>query len=377
MINFLYFLGGLLILLSLLYTSFRIAVRRGGRKVVSVDPTAWIIQPEEDSTVVRDLDGNLHISWQEPTDHVEIIVSTTPEGFDDAPQVQAEFETQSTTIQGLDPGTRYYFNLKFGDGDADGGHLVAAERFLHLKSVANLRDLGGYRTIDGRTVRWGRVYRSGELSKLNQEDMSFLERLGIKLVCDLRNSREAKSRPDRLAPGVRSLHCPVYEDEFTKLITPKILFKRHELGNTLGSGYTDWLDIGAGSYGRLFTVLADPENLPLLFHCTAGKDRAGIGVAILLSLLGVPDETIIADYSLSNLAFDHLYADFLVDNRTDRLGISGEEVKIMLAANPTWIKSTLNRLWNDFGGAEAFLVDAAGLSQGQTEAIRENFLTDP
>jgi protein-tyrosine phosphatase len=155
------------------------------------------------------------------------------------------------------------------------------------------------------------------------------------------------------------------------------LFKRHELGNTLGRGYTDWLEIGAEAYGRLFKALADPGNLPLLFHCTAGKDRAGIGVAILLALLGVPEETIVADYSLSNLAFDHLYADFLVDNRTDKLGIAGEEVKIMLAANPAWIKSTLKHLHEKYGGAEAYLKDTAGLSQGQIEAIRKNILADP
>lgn len=301
MLNFLYFLGGLLLLVGLLSTIFRIAVRRGGRKVVPIDPSAWIIQPEGD----------------------------------------------------------------------------ISKRLIPLTSVANIRDLGGYRTLDGRTVRWRRVYRSGELSRLSQEDMAALERLGIRLVCDLRDSREVKSRPDRLPPGARSLHCPVYEREFTRAITPIFLFKRHELGNTLGRGYTDWLEIGAEAYGRLFKALADPGNLPLLFHCTAGKDRAGIGVAILLALLGVPEETIVADYSLSNLAFDHLYADFLVDNRTDKLGIAGEEVKIMLAANPAWIKSTLKHLHEKYGGAEAYLKNTAGLSQGQIEAIRKNMLADP
>ena len=113
----------------------------------------------------------------------------------------------------------------------------------------------------------------------------------------------------------------------------------------------------------------------MMFHCTAGKDRAGIATAILLSLLGVPDETIIADYSLTNIIFDRLYQEFVETNPVEKLGIPNSDMKIMLAANPEWIKSTLNLLKSEYGGAANYLLEAADVSQDSIDAIRTNLLT--
>jgi len=367
-----YLVAGFTILMALAYTIFRIAVRRGGRWVEDFDPSDWIITPEAEIGVKQGEDGNLHLLWRPEATRVGVYAGTEPDKINLSVPVQEVNEAQETIVRGLDPEIRHFFTLKFSKDGQDGTYLTTAERFLPLITVANLRDLGGYNAADSHRVKWGRVYRSGDLSRLSAAEAKYLQRLGIKLVCDLRSTREVESKPDVLPAGTLYLHCPVYEDEFPHLVTPVMLFSRHKLGETLGSGYTDWLEIGAPAYGRLFETMADPDNLPILLHCTAGKDRAGIASAILLSLLGVPDETIIADYSLTNLAFDHVYADFLEENRLERLGIPGEEAKIMLAANPAWIRSTLEYLHEHYGGVEGYLRNRIRLSASKIKAIREN-----
>lgn len=176
-------------------------------------------------------------------------------------------------------------------------------RVVPLQGQPNFRDLGGYPTDDGRTTRWGLVYRSGELSQLTNADVSRLEDLGIATVVDLRSAREIDERgPDVVPAGAEHVHLPIDQaDRLTDLITerfdagdftdpaPSLLA---EVNRAL---VTDWLP----TYARLVELLATAP-LPLVFHCTHGKDRVGTGAALMLRLLEVDWATIETDYLLSN-----------------------------------------------------------------------------
>ncbi|MEM7799025.1 MAG: tyrosine-protein phosphatase, partial [Chloroflexota bacterium] len=183
-------------------------------------------------------------------------------------------------------------------------------RYFSLERVRNARDLGGYVTQDGRTVRWGKVFRTGTLGAATDQDLERLGEHGVKLVCDLRSNREVKELPDKVPDGTAYQRFPIHEDDPMREIFPKILFNRAELVEMMAVGYVRMADERPKAFGEILKQMADPDNLPILFHCTAGKDRAGITAALLLGLLDVPKETIIADYSLSNHAFEGLYADF-------------------------------------------------------------------
>jgi len=376
-LNFLIiFLGGFTAFLVITFVIYRISVHLGGRKVVAVDASAWVIQPQVKAEVVRQSDDTLVIRWEQDAESVDIYASIDPDEFSSAEYVTKVNGQSETVLLGFHKRKRYYFRLQFSGGEMHGQNLVVAERFLPLESVNNLRDIGGYQTEDGRTVRWGKVFRTGNLSRLNNKDMKYLEAMNIRQVCDLRSTSKTKAMPDRLPPGVGYRHTPIYEDEFTKEIFPKLLFRRHLLGDTLANGYRNWPETGALAYGKLFEHFADSSKYPLMFHCTAGKDRAGIGAAILFSLLGVPEETIIADYSLTNLIFDQLYQEFIEIDQVDRLSVPPSEVKIMLAANPDWIQRTLVFIRNEYGSAASYLRGAAGLPQSTIDQIRDNLLLD-
>jgi len=371
---FLWCLGGLAASLFIAILAFRVAVRLGGRQVQPVDVNAWIIEPQVEAEATRHSGDSLVIRWDMGAEQVDIHAFQDPGDPGSATLVKRISGENEVALTGFDSRKRTYFRLDFTGGEKDHQSLIVAERKLPLESVNNVRDIGGYRTLDGYMVRWGNVYRTGNLSRLSEVDKTYLADLGVRMVCDLRSTAKVERTPDRLPPGAKYLHSPVYEEEFNQEVYPVLLFRRHLLGEILGGGYRNWPETGANAYGRLFESIANPQNLPLLFHCTAGKDRAGIATAILLSLLGVPEETIIADYSLTNLEFDRLYQEFVETDQVDRLGIPPSDVKIMLAANPEWIQRTLDYIHSDFGDAATYLQEAAGLSRKTIQAIRDNLL---
>ena len=180
------------------------------------------------------------------------------------------------------------------------------ERFVNLQGAANFRDLGGYSTIDGRHVKWGLIYRSEALGRLSEEDLAHLNTRGLRLICDLRTPREITRLPDRVPITTQWTATPTREGDFDMSMLPTLLFNRKLIPDFMRQSYPQQLAQNAIHFGAILARFAEPDNLPAVFHCTAGKDRAGLTAALLLGLLGVPDKTIIEEYTLSNLAFDKL-----------------------------------------------------------------------
>jgi protein-tyrosine phosphatase len=186
---------------------------------------------------------------------------------------------------------------------------------LGLERARNARDVGGHRTADGRTVATGRVYRAESLGRLTVADVATLSRLGLVNVVDLRGQGEVDALgEDRLPPSVANVHLPIYDpdNDIYRLMTELIASRdadrqRAELGD--GGAERIMLDVyrwfvadpaPRERFGQLLRQLAQPGQLPLLYHCTAGKDRTGWTTAILLTLLGVDRDAILADYLASN-----------------------------------------------------------------------------
>ena len=189
------------------------------------------------------------------------------------------------------------------------------QRRLHLTGAANFRDLGGYQTIDGRYVRWGMIYRSEALGRLSPEDLQHLNQLGLRLICDLRTPGEISRVPDRIPQTAIWAATPAQEGDFDSSMLPTLLFNRKRIPDLMRQSYPKLLAENPQRFGAVLSRFADPDNLPAVFHCTAGKDRAGLTAALLLGSLGVPEKTIIADYTLSNLAYEQLFAVFVEDNQ--------------------------------------------------------------
>jgi protein-tyrosine phosphatase len=185
-------------------------------------------------------------------------------------------------------------------------HDEAHARHVQLQGQTNFRDLGGYKTGDGRSVKWGQVYRLGRLPKLTDADVDRLESLGIQTVVSLLtvDDIEAYGR-NRLPAGVREVSLAIDSDTATRL--------SNSATAALKSGDFSQIPVelnpeihrilvhdGQQQYAALLREITNPANHPLVFHCSHGVHRTGTGAAILLSALGVPWETVREDYLLSN-----------------------------------------------------------------------------
>lgn len=264
----------------------------------------------------------------------------------------------------------------FPDSRVEKDNPDVRARFIPLEGAANFRDIGGYLTDSGQRVRTGRVFRSDELSNLTDMDITILNRLGMRRIFDLRCKEEVRKKADRIpedAPYLY-LHTPVYEKEPRWDYLPAILFRRHKLGKVLSDRYYFMIEKRAEVFASILSFFADLKNLPAVYHCNAGKDRTGIVTALILSLLGVPEEIIIADYSLSNLGFDHYFREFVEDQRHAPLGVADKEFQGLFIVQPEWMRNLLAHLQQSYGSVETYLIEKGKMQPVVIEQIRANLL---
>ncbi len=221
---------------------------------------------------------------------------------------------------------------------------AAEQRLLNLPGAFNVRDIGGYQTADGRQVRWGQVFRAGSLSYLTDEGLVQLQAWGIRTICDLRTSHEAETMPTLLPDGVTYRHIPLHErGEGRGRILATLTFRPHRINDLVLYGYINlMLEKRAHLIGDILRLIADPANRPILLHCTAGKDRTGLTIALLLALLGVPDDTILADFSLSNLFYEEVRRSIERDAaRLAVFGVQANNLRPFLVAHPDSLRLAL------------------------------------
>ena len=249
-------------------------------------------------------------------------------------------------------------------------------RTLPLEGAINFRDLGGYQTKDGKRVKWGRVFRAGALNKLTDADLATLQHMGLKYIFDLRTDEEMASAPDRVPEG--TTHVPmtvqVERNAARRLFT--LVRYYNNLEKMLLDGYMRvMIEDNARVFGEIFPVLASEEGLPSVIHCTAGKDRTGIASALLLAALGVPEDTIIADYSLSNHHHAH-FRELVSDQMASlmRFGLTLEDVYPVTLANPEAMRTSLRYLRERYGDVQSYLRQRAGVDDALLAKLRDTLL---
>ena len=262
------------------------------------------------------------------------------------------------------------------------------ERKIKLEGQSNFRDIGGYQTTDGRQVKWGEVYRSGELHNLSDTDVGKLDTLGIRTVANFLTEREIQSRgSDRLPEGTRELPLPMETGNLGEMAgviqeargTGDFSRVPVELNPEI---HRVLINEGREYYATLIRELADPANRPFVYHCSHGVHRTGTATAILLSALGVPWETVREDYLLSNK-----YRAEEVNRRTndlrllaaDTLLVEPEEVdmtniRAFYILQPEYIDASLDEAVKQYGSMENYIRNGLGISDAELASLREQLL---
>ena len=174
--------------------------------------------------------------------------------------------------------------------------IAQPQRKLTLTGCVNFRDLGGYPAADGRSVRWRRLFRADGLTRLDEHDCAQLADLGLATVIDLRTQGEVEGR-GRFP--VDTFEVEYHHLPLTDVLPPTEDLSRYDEPAFVTTRYQQLFSEGSSSLARAVEILAEPEALPAVFHCSAGKDRTGILAALVLGFLGVPRHVIVEDYALS------------------------------------------------------------------------------
>jgi protein-tyrosine phosphatase len=228
------------------------------------------------------------------------------------------------------------------------------------------------------------IYRSEKLSELSDADLATLQRLGLSLVCDFRGPTEREGAPDRLPEGAQYAAMRIISDEdFPDATDIRGIVTSGELSNfDLAQLLIDmnraFVEKYPHRYRELFDRLGSPESYPLLMHCSAGKDRTGFAAAMILSALGVPRETIMEDFLLTN----H-YAAEKVQKQAWKIRIFSlfrvdpEDLMPVLTVTPRYLEVAFEAIDEQYGSTERFLREAIGLSDEEIAALRDRLLRPP
>ncbi len=252
------------------------------------------------------------------------------------------------------------------------------KRHIPFSGMKNFRDLGGYETADGRKVRWGLLYRSDSLHKLTEDDLKRLAGLSLGAIIDFRSDHEKEQRPDRIPDGVRYVEIPILDastrvwhesrDDMIKDLRKVDPVKyMTETNVELASQFTP-------EFQKFVREVLLSDGHPLLFHCAAGKDRTGFGAAILLQMLGVPHETVMQDYALTDKYLLGAYnlklaIAQLLKGRGFVNGIRG-----FMRAHPDYLAAAFSTLEAAHGSFENYVRDGLGLSEQDIDRLRQTYL---
>jgi protein-tyrosine phosphatase len=252
---------------------------------------------------------------------------------------------------------------------------------VEVSAARNFRDLGGYPTADGLHLKKGLLYRSDHLKKTSTGDEKVIVALGIKTVYDFRSEKERQKAPQTLSKisSLEVVNLPIsYAPMDTALTRRKILRGEVEKGDfhlAMIESYRAYALEYLAELSTLLFGLSDPSTLPALLHCTHGKDRTGVAVAIILRALEVPQETVMEDYLLSNKFWESeaarlsCFASCASFFRTPR-----DEVRALLEVRPEYLEAAFTAIDEHYGSFENYLGQGLGIDEPTLQRLRTELL---
>jgi len=358
---------------------FLMAAAGGG--VLAFAPAAFARPAYMDAQASRTGPEAVRLEWSEQKRPVSILVSA------DADAPRQKMQLLKTGVSGAAAdlpapvAPRPYFLLS----TPDGAQVRVAERLLPLQGGRNFRDLGGYRSADGRQVRWGRLYRSGVMSGLTEADMSYLSALGVKVICDLRSNQERTHEPN---PFIKAAGPVVAATDYDMISSSALsglgqVTTREAAIDAFAAAYVQFTEVLTPQYTDMFARLKRGDA-PLAFNCSAGKDRTGVAAALILSVLDVPRETILADYGLTEVytppsmymkqAAQAKSAGFSQAQAEAFMRMPREVVEVMLGSDPAVMRKALATIDAEYGGPVALVKGRFGVSDADIAALRRAYL---
>jgi len=262
---------------------------------------------------------------------------------------------------------------------------MAISRALPIKSGFNFRELGGYRTKTGETIKYQKMIRSSGLFRLSDEDLSFLSEYGVRKIVDFRSPEEKRDEPDKTIEGSENIFNPVFSiDETMNSGDPRnMMAAMPKEGSGENQMFWVYKDIVSNphanqAYRNFFdTLLSNTENnKSVLFHCTAGKDRTGFGAAIFLSAMNVDKAVVIEDYLLSNKYLEEFARSKIEEMKEQGLpdDIISKTYDLFMVKQ-SYIEVAFDTIQKSSGSMDAYLEKVLLLDDKRRQKLADIYLT--
>ena len=245
------------------------------------------------------------------------------------------------------------------------------DRHVNLIGASNFRDLGGYETEDGMQLKRGLIYRSDNLSHLSEEDIKKINQIGIKTVCDFRSNTELDEFPspfsEKTLPALKHIPIKTLGTKDLRDLSIRDDVTSEEMAKEMQHHYVLYVHQHKKKYRDFINLVAFGE-IPLVFHCFAGKDRTGFGALLVLGLLGVKKEIIIEDYLLTNKFFK---GPIVTEEWRDT---ASEKLKPLFEARVDYINAAFKEIYSTHETIEDFVIEELKLNSDTIDILKSRIL---
>ncbi len=328
------------------------------------------------SVVEKNQEGDFLLKWEVSPDvegNIDIYSSLTDSSLSSfTPVATSRITDQVLKLNPTGSGLREFFILRTA-GVQSG---VVANRVIDMNNIKNFRDIGGYFTTDNRQMKWGEIYRSGNLSNATLYDQERIRRLKIKTVIDFRSERTAGKYPIFLHPTIKKISLPLSPMDAAKLdeqINKDEHFDRSDAIRYVQEEYVNLVENHKAQFAEMFDILTDNSNYPVLLSGSLGKDGVGIATYFILYAIGIPTSTIEQDYMLSNQHIDPAKAEIDARNLSEPMQ---EAVTAMLSVNRAYLNYVMDYIKQKYGSVDNYLEKELGVTSEKRNLMR-NYLLYP
>ncbi len=321
----------------------------------------------------KNKDGDLLLKWEVSPDqegNINIYSSLSDSDISAfTPIKTSNITDQVTVINPSSPDIREFYILKTTSAYSG----IIADRIIEMGNIKNFRDMGGYFTWADQQMKWGKLFRSGDLSSATLYDQERIRRLNIKTVIDFRSDKTAKRYPILVHPSIRKISLPItpMDDEKINEMMDDENLTRSDAIRDVQDSYIGIIENYKNEFAEMFNILTDENNYPVLLSGSLGKDRVGLASFFILYAVGIPQNVIIDDYLLSRQTVD---ISKIAENVKTKPEYFQEAVTALMSVNPAYINYTIDYINQKYGSIDNYLEKELKLTSGKKILLRKYLL---
>lgn len=325
------------------------------------------------SVAEKNKDGDLLLKWEVSPDQEGNINIYSSQSDSDisafTPIKTSNITDQVTVINPSSPDIREFYILKTTSAYSG----IIANRIIEMSNIKNFRDMGGYFTRTDQQMKWGKIFRSGDLSSATLYDQERIRRLNIRTIIDFRSDRTAKRYPILVHPNIRKISLPItpLDDEKINEMMDNEHLTRSDAIRDVQDSYIGIIENYKSVFAEMFNILTDENNYPVLLSGSLGKDRVGLASFFILYAVGIPQNVIIDDYLLSRQTVD---ISKIAENVKTKPEYFQEAVTALMSVNPAYINYTIDYINQKYGSIDNYLEKELKLTSGKKILLRKYLL---